>query len=213
MKILNISGTGLAMAMAGAMALSCAAPAWAETPPDGPATAPVAAPLLVPADFAVPTSAQGEGFRLAPLGPDLVKIDFDAYMSSIAHLQATFTRSDRWPHAGISAADAMLDMETEQARFKNRQSFAYAILTPDGQRERGSVYVSPSPVAGYDAMVRLWVTKAEYDAGFDAVAYQWVRNWVAREWPFARVAWPGRAIGWTEWDAMVAAGKTGKAGG
>ncbi len=191
----------------GAMCAPLAAASAAET------ASPKAAPApFVPAGFAVPTLAEGPGFKLVPLGPALVKIDFDAYMSSIAHLQKTFTRSTDWPHAGITDADAMKDMETEQGRFERRESFAYGVLTPDGKRERGSVYVSPSPVPGYDAVVRMWVTKADYDAGFDAELYTWVTGWVRAKWPFARVAYPGRAIDWATWDALVAAGKPKPAG-
>lgn len=159
---------------------------------------------FVPADFNVPTLVETENFKLVPLGPELVDIDFDAYMSSIEHLQTTFTRSTSWPHNDISAADAMKDMENEQSRFQNRKSFAYAVLTPDGTRERGSLYVSPSSVEGYDAVVRMWVTKAEYDAGFDANLYAWATGWVESEWPFAKVAYPGRAIDWDSWDALTA---------
>jgi hypothetical protein len=132
------------------------------------AQAAVAAKPLVAPDFRVPVEATGPGFRRVPLGPALVKIDYDAYMSSIEHLQKTFTRNTAWPHPAITDAEAMIDMETEQARFSQRKSFAYAVLTPDGKRERGCVYVQPSPVPGYGAVVRMWVTKAEYDAGFDA---------------------------------------------
>ncbi|GAA0735859.1 twin-arginine translocation pathway signal protein [Sphingomonas sp. ABOLD] len=160
---------------------------------------------FVPAGFAPPTLVDAQRFKLVPLGPALVKIDFDAYMSSIDHLQKTFTRSTAWPHPGITDADAMRDMETEQARFRARRSFAYAVLSPDGRRERGSVYVSPSPIPGYDAMVRLWVTKADHDAGFDAELYAWVTEWIRTDWPFARVAYPGRSIDWGTWDAAVAA--------
>ncbi|WP_354310401.1 twin-arginine translocation pathway signal protein [Sphingomonas trueperi] len=164
-------------------------------------------PPFVPTNFAPPTLVKANGFKLVPLGPALVKIDFDAYTSSIEHLQKTFTRSTDWPHAGITDAEAMRDMESEQARFRNRQSFAYAVLTPDGRRERGCVYVSPSPIAGHDAVVRLWVTKAEYDAGFDAELYAWVQAWIGRDWPFRTVAYPGRAIAWPSWDAAIASGK------
>jgi hypothetical protein len=173
----------------------------------GAALAAEAPASFVPAGFAVPTLAEGPGFKLVPLGPALVKIDYDAYMSSIDHLQKTFTRSTDWPTAGITDADAMKDMESEQGRFQRRESFAYGVLTPDCRRERGSVYVSPSPVAGYDAVVRMWVTKAEYDAGFDAELYAWVTDWVRAKWPFAKVAYPGRAIDWASWDALVTASK------
>lgn len=170
-----------------------------------PAAVPAAKPAFVAPDFAVPTLAETSAFKVVPLGPALVKIDFAAYMSSIEHLQKTFTRSTAWPTAGISDADAMKDMETEAARFKARESFAYSVLTPDGKRERGCIYVSPSPVPGYDAQVQIWVTKAEYDAGFDAELYAWASQWVKTAWPFKKVAYPGRAIDWGTWDAAVAA--------
>jgi hypothetical protein len=160
---------------------------------------------LVPAEFGVPTLVEAPAFKLVPLGPELVKIDYDAYMSSIDHLQKTFTRSTSWPHAGITDAEAMADMQAEQARFAQRKSFAYAVLTPDGKRERGCVYVQPSPVAGYDAVVLMWVTKAEHDAGFDKELQAWVKKWIASEWPFKNVAYPGRTISWDTWDALVPA--------
>lgn len=182
------------------MAVTGANPALAQASREAEAR-----PSFVPADFDVPTLAETPGFKLVPLGPELVDIDFAAYMSSIEHLQQTFTRSTDWPHKDVSAADAMKDMQTEQARFERRTSFAYAVLTPDGKRERGCVYVYPSEVRGYDAVVTMWVTKAEHDAGFDAELYAWAKDWVAREWPFAKVAYPGRSIAWADWDAKVAA--------
>lgn len=172
-----------------------------------PVAAAAEAPAFIAPDFAVPTRIEGPGFVLVPLGPALVDIDFAAYMSSITHLQQTFTRSTGWPRADITAAEAMADMENEAGRFARRESFAYAVLTPDGTRERGSVYVAPSTVPGHDAVVRLWVTKAEFDAGFDAELYAWTQEWVASEWPFKKVAYPGRAIAWDKWDALVKAGK------
>jgi hypothetical protein len=210
---LKLTGTTLVMAMmaawpasaSGTAATGDASGVKTSSTPTKSRPKPVAA--FVPAGFNAPTRVEAGQFTLVPLGPDVVKIDFDAYMSSIEHLQKTFTRSADWPHSGISDADAMRDMETEQARFRNRQSFAYAVLSKDGGRERGSVYVSPSPVAGYDAMVRLWVTKAEYDAGFDAELYAWVTGWMQKDWPFAKIAYPGRAIPWEKWDALVAESK------
>lgn len=194
------------MAIAGLAALLAASPLAAETAqPAGMAEAP--APPFVAPDFTVPTRIEGPGFVLVPLGPALVDIDFAAYMSSITHLQQTFTRSAGWPRADITAAEAMADMESEAGRFARRESFAYAVLTPDGKRERGCVYVYPSTVPGHDAVVRLWVTQAEYDAGFDAELYAWTQDWMARDWPFKSIAYPGRATAWDTWDAMVAAAK------
>ena len=184
-----------------AMALLGGVPAAAQA--TGAAATTAKAAFVAP-NFAVPTLVETPHFKLVPLGPALVRADFEACMSSVEHLQKTFTRSTAWPHAGISIAEAMKDMDGEQARFRLRIAFSYAVLTPDGKRERGCVYVSSSPVPGYDAQVRIWVTKAEYDAGFDAELYAWATKWVKTEWPFERVAYPGRAIGWRTWDALAA---------
>lgn len=194
--------SGAATFVTGALLAACTPAAEA---PEAESTAETAsAESFVAADFAVPTLVEAEGFKLVPLGPDLARVDYEAYMSSIEHLQETFTRSNGWPNADLTDEDAILDMETEAARFEARTSFAYAVLTPDGERERGCIYVYPSPVEGYDAMVRLWVTKAEFDAGFDEELYAWTQEWVAREWPFETVAFPGPAIAWEEWDALTA---------
>lgn len=204
MMKLKVTGAGLALTLL----VMAGVPAFADESSEPQEQAESGTkPSFVAADFDVPTLVEAEGFKIVPLGPDLAKIDFDAYMSSIEHLQKTFSRSTAWPHEGISDADAMLDMETEQARFSKRTSFAYAVLTPDGLRERGCVYVYPSTVDGYDAVVRMWVTKAEYDAGFEDELYNWVTEWIEADWPFENVAYPGHSVDWETWDALVAENK------
>lgn len=157
---------------------------------------------FVPADFEIPELVETDEFNLVPLGPELVDIDYAAYMSSIEHLQENFTRSTSWPHDGITDEDAMQDMLNEQERFINRESFAYAVLTVDGERERGCIYVRPSSKPGFDAEVSMWVTQDEFDAGFDAELFEWALQWVEESWPFAEVAYPGRTIEWDAWEKL-----------
>lgn len=146
---------------------------------------------FVPADFKVPVGLMKANYKLVPLGPALAKHDYEAYMSSIEHLRATFTNGS-WPHGKLTMADAVKDVEGEEARFKARRSFTYAVLTPDGSKELGCVYIAPSKVPGYDASVRLWVTKAEFDKGLEKVLIPDVKSWLTKEWPFQKVIWPGR---------------------
>ena len=157
---------------------------------------------FIPEEFEPPVLVETTDFDLVPLGPDLVDLDFAAYMSSIEHLQKTFTRSENWPHENISAEDAMQDMLNEQSRFNQRKSFAYGVLSKDGKREMGCVYIKPSKKPGYDAQVTLWVTKADFDAGFDAELFEWTQQWVEDNWPFDAVVYPGRTIEWSEWDQL-----------
>lgn len=151
-----------------------------------------AAEPFVPADFTVPATYQGKGYKLVPLGPELVKIDYDAYMSSIEHLQKTL--GGKWPHAGITMDDAMKDMQEEKQRFDSRKSFAYAVLTSDGKRELGSFYLRPSREPGFDAAASLWVTKEQYDNGFEPILLKDMKTWIAKAWPFQKVSWPKRLM-------------------
>ena len=151
-----------------------------------------AAAQFVPASFEPPARYETPQFVLVPLGPGLEKLDFDAYMSSIDHLKATFSNGGKWPHPGITMADALKDVEGEIANFKSRKAFTYAVLTKDQKREVGCVYISPSRKPGFDAQVRLWVTKADFDRGADAAVEKLARAWLASAWPFKTVAWPGR---------------------
>lgn len=157
---------------------------------------------FVIAEFEPPEEIIGWGFKLVPLGPEVVDLDFEAYMSSMEHLQTTFSRSGNWPREGITDEEAMQDMLNEQGRFERRESFAYAVLTPEGDRELGCVYIKPGSKPGYDAEVTLWVTQAEFDKGFDDTLYEWTKYWVEQSWPFTEVAFPGRDIAWEEWDQL-----------
>lgn len=155
-----------------------------------------AAPLFVPADFAVPAiyvSRQGT-FHFKPLGPKYARQDYDAYMKSIEHLQSTFTFSKSWPHAGLTMADAIKDVEGEEAGFQARRKFTYSVLNQDESRELGCVYISPSNKEGYDAVVRMWVTADQYAIGFEDRLFEETKAWIGAKWPFRKVAYVGREI-------------------
>jgi hypothetical protein len=156
---------------------------------------------FVPQDFKVPTSYKTGAFQFVPLGPALVKIDYDAYMSSIDHLQKTFG-GGKWPTANITMDEAMKDMQGEEARFKSGKSFAYGVLTIDGKKELGSVYVRPSPKEGYQAAVTFWVTKEMFDKGFEAELLPEIKKWLKTSWPFEKVAFPKREISQEAWNAL-----------
>lgn len=137
-----------------------------------------AAPTFVPAGCDVPRLHKSSGYQFVPPGPDLARHDYEAYISSFEHLQQTFSMNTRWPQANLTMADAMKDVESEKARFDARRSFTYAVLTPDGAKEIGCAYVSPSRKQGYDAVVRVWVIKAQFDADFEAVLIPEVKQWL-----------------------------------
>ncbi len=151
---------------------------------------------FVPEDFQVPemfVSRQGM-YKLKPLGPKYAARDYAAYMGSIEHLQKNFSGSNRWPHAGISMAEAIKDVEGEEAGFKARRKFTYAVLSMDESRELGSVYISPSNKEGYDAVVRMWVTANQAEIGFDKRLLDELKVWLRAKWPFGKIAYLGGEI-------------------
>lgn len=165
--------------------------AWGETPKAA----------FVPADYVVPKEWKTSRYKLVPLSPAIVREDYEAYMSSIEHLRKTFS-DGKWPSADITMADAMKDMQNEEARFQTRKSFAYGVLTLDGKKEFGSVYIRPSRKTGYDAMVTMWVTKEMFDKGFEEELFRDVQRWVSAAWPFAKVAYPGKQISKRDWAKL-----------
>jgi len=191
--------TFLAAPVAGLL-LGCGSPEPEAEEPAAEVPAPEA--TFVPADFEPPRLVEGDGFILVPLDTQVTELDFKAYMSSIQHLQETFSHSTRWPREGLTMEDAVKDMENEQSRWESRASFPYAVLDPERTKERGCVYVRPSKKQGYEAAVKLWVTAEEYAAGFDEELYDWTRKWVAAEWPFEAVAYPEREIAKDDWEAL-----------
>ncbi len=160
---------------------------------------------FVPTDFQVPqlyVSRQGT-FKLKPLGPKYARQDYAAYMGSIEHLQKTFTFSTSWPHAGLTMAEAIKDVEGEQAGFEARRKFTFAVLNPDESRELGCVYISPSNKQGYDATVRMWVTENQSVIGFEDRLYSEMKAWLKAKWPFEKVAFIGKEISREEFRKLT----------
>lgn len=156
---------------------------------------------FVPGEFQVPRTLQGERFRLRMLTIHDVVKDYDAVMSSREHLKGAFGPKNGWPFAGMTLEQNLVDLGWHQGEFIRRRSFAYTVVDLAESRVLGCVYVNPTRKQGYDAAVFLWVRTSEVDKGLDAVLYDTVKRWMTNDWPFKRVAYPGRDIGWDVWEA------------
>jgi hypothetical protein len=165
------------------------------------ASLPVAASAqLVPDSFQVPTTYTAPTYKLVPLGPEVAKLDYDAYMSSIDHIRATM--GGKWPSPNLTMDDQAKDMAGEKAQWDTRKSFPYAVLTPDRARELGCFYIRPSRKEGYDAVATLWTTQEQAARGFDQQLHRDMKAWLAKSWPFTKVAWPGREIPQADFKAL-----------
>jgi len=136
---------------------------------------------FVPADFVVPVTFDGPGFRLEPLGPHHNERDHEAWMSSIDHIGSTpgFPFHDGWPTA-MSLEDNLGDLVAHAEDFSNRIGFTYSVV--DGEDVVGCLYIYPTDSPGHDAEVRSWVTSARAD--LDVILWETVATWLATTWPF-----------------------------
>ena len=155
---------------------------------------------LVNDDFEVPKVLVTEKFRLRMLTiNDLVK-DYDAVMSSVEHLQQTYsaiTGSD-WPD-GLTFEENLIDLGWHQREFTLRYSFTYTVMSLDESSCLGCLYIYPCRKTGYDAVVSMWVRASELINNLDSELYSCVKTWIDKAWPFSRPAYPGREIAIEDW--------------
>ena len=155
---------------------------------------------FVPTDFAVPQKLETSEFRLRMLTVNDVVKDYDAVISSAEHLK-TIWPGGKWPD-GLTLEQNLIDLGWHQKEFQMRRSFAYTVVTPSESQVTGCVYIDPTRKRGYDAVVYLWARQSELAAGLENRLYAAVKDWLAREWPFKNVAFPGRDIDWATWRAI-----------
>ncbi|MDP1872638.1 hypothetical protein [Phenylobacterium sp.] len=159
---------------------------------------------FVPADFAIPQGFRTPDFVLRPLTiHDLIK-DYAAVMSSRERLLGVFGPGADWPRADMSLEEDLVDLGWHQGEFDRRRSFAYTVMAlQDGGGEGeclGCAYIYPAERAGYEAKAYCWVRTSA--AALDEALFTGLRDWVAAQWPFARVAYPGRDISWADWASI-----------
>jgi hypothetical protein len=146
---------------------------------------------FVPADFEVPRELITPRFRLEPLGPEHNDQDYVAWTSSIDHIRATpgFQGSSWPPVDGMTLESNLGDLQRHADDFAQRRGFTYTVLDTDGV-VIGCLYIYPSRKDQNITDVRSWVSVDR--AELDAALYETVRDWLAKDWPFATVDYAAR---------------------
>jgi RimJ/RimL family protein N-acetyltransferase len=146
---------------------------------------------FVPSDFDVPRRLETAQFVLEPLGPEHNESDYDAWTSSMEHIHATpGWGKSRWPRE-MTLEENRADLERHANDFRNRQGFTYTVLDPASGDVIGCVYIYPARGGDADAHVDSWVRASH--AELDAALWRAVGDWLASDWPFARVQYAARA--------------------
>ncbi len=144
---------------------------------------------FVPAEFVVPSSLDGDGFRLEPLGPEHNERDHQAWMSSVDHIRSTpgFPKGD-WP-SPMSLESNLEDLVMHADHFRERVGFTYSIL--DGDEVIGCLYIYPSDDPAHDAHVTSWVTASR--AAMDPKIRTAINTWLSEAWPFTTPSYAAEA--------------------
>ena len=131
---------------------------------------------LVPEGFEVPAGLETGSFRLRMLTVRDVVADFEAV---------------RHRSPGLTLEQNLIDLGWHQKEFQDRRSFAYTVVDPDDDgRVLGCAYLYPTDEPGFDARASCWVRPEA--AELDGELFEALRAWLERDWPFERVAYPGR---------------------
>jgi len=156
---------------------------------------------FVAEDFEVPEGLATEDFGLRMLSVNDVVKDFEAVMASKENLLALFPGGSNWPE-GLTLEANLIDLGWHQKEFQRRTSFTYTVVSLDGSKVLGCVYINPTRKLGYDAGITFWARESDQGDPADRALEEAVRGWIAAEWPFANPAFPGRDIAWDEWRAL-----------
>lgn len=156
---------------------------------------------FVPPDFTIPDTLETAHFRIRMLTINDVVKDYDAVMTSIEHIQKTY-QSLTWPTKELTFEQDLIDLGWHQKEFQMRRSFAYTVVSLDESEVIGCLYINPTTKDGYDASVTMWVRASVAEKGLDAILFNSVKQWVAKDWPFRKVEYPGREISWDAWRVM-----------
>lgn len=159
---------------------------------------------IVPKDFVVPERLVCDGFHLRMLAVDDLIKDYDAVVASRETLPGILRPGTTWP-AGLTLTEDLIDLGWHQREFTLRSSFAYTVMTSDEAECLGCCYINPSDRLGYDVAAWYWARGDRLSSGLEEKIGLAFRDWLKRDWPFKRVAYPGRDISWDEWQQLAPA--------
>ncbi|NRD73081.1 hypothetical protein HQQ94_07475 [Shewanella sp. VB17] len=158
-------------------------------------------PKFIHESFVAPISLDTEHFHLKVLEDSLATLDFEAVMSSQKRLQGIFGLGSEWPKINMSLEENIESLKIHKKEFESKEAFAYSVFNHNKTKCLGSVYIDPSQSPNYDCEVYLWVR--DDSLALDEKLYNAVIKWLSNDWPFSKIAFPGRCISWLEWGKQL----------
>jgi hypothetical protein len=151
----------------------------------------------------VPAGLRTEEFVLRPIVAGDAEMDYAAVMETRAHLR--LWEQSTWPEDDFTVEANRKDLVGLEQRHSAHRAFTYTVLSPDGARCLGCVYVFPTdatflgrsavtPVgddrwADVDAVIFFWARRSEMETGLDGRLLTALRAWFHDEWQLERTVY------------------------
>lgn len=154
-------------------------------------------------DVAVPAGLRTEEFFLRPIAASDAAIDHAAVMETREELR--LWEQSTWPADDFTVEANREDLEGLERRHVEHHAFTYTVLSPDGDKCLGCVYIFPTTAAflakstvtpvgrevwdDVDAVVYFWARRSMMQAGMDGRLLTALRRWFDTEWAFERIVY------------------------
>jgi hypothetical protein len=157
----------------------------------------------LPDDFVHPERVElVTGHHIRPIREDDVAIDYPAVMGSQVRLFSIFGPPWGWPPTTITYEDDREELARHEREIRDHLSFNYAIVDADESHLLGCIYVDPAEKVGADADISWWVVDDEVGGPLEHALDEFVPQWIASAWPFARPRFIPRDLTWAQWLAL-----------
>ncbi|AMP16671.1 hypothetical protein [Collimonas pratensis] len=166
---------------------------------------------FIPDSYSPPRFFQSDSFSLEVLSPKFAAQDFASVTASADAIRHVFGPANGWPDPQMSFAENLADLERHEREFLDHQAFAYSILSHDQEAYLGCLYIKPIKSriendlrkTAYGAQAFFWLDSQETEGNFSAQVLAELQMWLKNAWPFSATVFPGRTIGWPEWEHMA----------
>jgi hypothetical protein len=138
-----------------------------------------------------PMAHRSTTFSFEPLSPRVRVIDNIAYMSSVDHIHRALESGFPGPDIADDPDFTHLDMWGEWVNFGRGDTFSFAALTHERDRELGCAYLYP-PADGddpYEAGLHIWTIEEGLGQDLDVALLREFLAWVDAEWDFNSVVY------------------------
>ena len=151
----------------------------------------------------VPAELRTEEFALRPIVADDAAMDYAAVIETREYLR--LWQQSAWPEDDFTVEANRKDLVDLERRHGEHRAFTYTVLSPDGARCLGCVYVFPTSAtflvkstviqvgddqwADVDAVIFFWARLSQMETGLDERLLAALRAWFNEEWKLKRAVY------------------------